>query len=165
MAQCNAESDCECILFGLVDNVYTCELFSVPASSIPPVTGLVAYDIACTSVPSIVPTASNPTGVQQPTDNTGTGASNAQPASNVSGAKKSSAATAGNPTAGVKQTRQNIVTGATHANPQNGIPAVGQAPLETLPKIGSLDACLAACKGNPACISYTFASGICILYA
>ncbi|KIM95760.1 hypothetical protein OIDMADRAFT_33843 [Oidiodendron maius Zn] len=164
VAQCSAYSGCECVLFGFVNNVYTCELFSVPASSIPPITDLVAYDIGCTNVPSIIPTASNPTGVQQPTDNVGTGASNANPVSSNSGAKKSSAPTAGNPT-GVKQTRQNIVTGATHANPQNGIPAAGQAPLATIPKIGSLDACLAACKGNPACISYTFATGICILYA
>ena len=141
MAQCNAESDCECILFGLVDNVYTCELFSVPASSIPPVTGLVAYDIACTSVPSIVPTASNPTGVQQPTDNTG---------------KRAAPAKANNPP---------VVTGATHASPKNGIPKTGQAPLESPKNIGSLDACLASCKGNPACISYTFISGVCNLYA
>ncbi|PMD53811.1 uncharacterized protein K444DRAFT_699337 [Hyaloscypha bicolor E] len=127
LAQCQAHTGCECFLFGFVNNVYTCELFSVPASAIPPAIDLVAYDIDCSNVPTVVPTASNPTGVNQK--------------------------------------RQNIVSGATHDNPQNGIPAAGQAPLTTPNNIGSLDACLAACRGNPACIAYTFISGVCNLYA
>jgi hypothetical protein len=127
LAQCTTYSGCESFLFGFINNVYICELFTVLTSSIPPVTDLVAYDIACTNVPNVVPTASNPTSV--------------------------------------KQKRQTIVTGATHANPKNGIPAVSQAPLATPSNIGSLDACLAACNGNPACISYTFISGVCNLYS
>ncbi|KAH8598584.1 hypothetical protein B0O99DRAFT_615448 [Bisporella sp. PMI_857] len=126
-AQCTAQSGCESFLFGFVNNVYICKLFSVPSSALPPVTNLVAYDITCPNVPSVVPTESNPTGV--------------------------------------KQKRQNIVTGATHASPKNGIPAAGQAPLATPGNIGSLDDCLAACRGNPACISYTFISGVCSLFA
>jgi hypothetical protein len=127
MAQCNAHSGCQSFLFGLVNNVYTCELFSVPASSLSPSTNLVAYGTGCTNVPSIVPTAKNPTGV--------------------------------------KQKRQNVVSGATHANPKDGIPAAGQAPLATPSNIANLDACLAACRGNPSCISYTFVSGVCKLFA
>ena len=153
MAQCAAKSGCECILFGLVDNVYTCELFSVPASSIPPATGLVAYNVACTDVPTTVPTTSNPT-TSNPTS--------AKPASGKNG-KRAAPAKANNGNSGASQPP--VVTGATHASPKNGIPKTGQAPLESPKNIGSLDACLASCKGNPACISYTFISGVCNLYA
>ncbi|KIM95758.1 hypothetical protein OIDMADRAFT_33841 [Oidiodendron maius Zn] len=148
MAQCAAKSDCECILFGLVDNINTCELFSVPASSIPPVTGLVAYDVACTNVPTTTPTPSNP--------------NSANPASGKGG-KRAAPAKANNGNSGT--TQPPVVTGATHASPKNGIPKTGQAPLATPKNIANLNACLAACKGNPSCISYTFISGVCNLFA
>jgi hypothetical protein len=51
--------------FGLVDNTNKCILFSVAASSLPSQTNLVAYDIGCSTFPSVVPTAANPTGVVQ----------------------------------------------------------------------------------------------------
>ncbi|KAF2026273.1 hypothetical protein EK21DRAFT_92518 [Setomelanomma holmii] len=70
LAKCNAESKCQAFIFGLVDNAIKCELFSVPAASIPrqSSTNFVAYDKACPSVPSVIPTISNPTGKGQ--DNT-----------------------------------------------------------------------------------------------
>jgi hypothetical protein len=69
-SQCNAASSCQSFCFGLIDNAIKCELFSVPAASIPKQssTNLVAYDKACSAVPSVVPTSSNPTGKAQ--DNT-----------------------------------------------------------------------------------------------
>ncbi|KFY72883.1 hypothetical protein V499_07017 [Pseudogymnoascus sp. VKM F-103] len=61
--QCKGNTACLSFLFGLVDGVDKCILYSVPASSLPPQTNLVAYDIACTSIPSVVPTAANPGGL------------------------------------------------------------------------------------------------------
>ncbi|KAH7084622.1 hypothetical protein BKA63DRAFT_497913, partial [Paraphoma chrysanthemicola] len=66
-AKCNAASNCQSFSFGLVDNTIKCELFSVPAASIPKQSSanLVVYDKACAAVPSVVPTSSNPTGKAQ----------------------------------------------------------------------------------------------------
>jgi len=52
----------------------------------------------------------------------------------------------------------------THAAPLNAIPAGAPAPIAT-PEVDDLSACLAACKGNPSCIAYTFESGVCKLFA
>ena len=64
-AKCEATSSCESFLFGLVNNAPECILYAVPASEIPVQTNanLVAYDLACTSVPAVVPTAANPKGL------------------------------------------------------------------------------------------------------
>jgi hypothetical protein len=62
-AQCQGNPACLSFLFGLVDGVDKCLLYSVPASSLPPQTNLVAYDIGCASIPSVVPTAANPGGL------------------------------------------------------------------------------------------------------
>ncbi|KAH7094268.1 hypothetical protein FB567DRAFT_585654 [Paraphoma chrysanthemicola] len=66
-AKCNATSTCQSFSFGLVDNTIKCNLFSVPASSVPKQSSanLVVYDKACAAVPSVVPTSSNPTGKAQ----------------------------------------------------------------------------------------------------
>ncbi|OBT61481.1 hypothetical protein VE03_09345 [Pseudogymnoascus sp. 23342-1-I1] len=119
--QCRGNPSCLSFLFGLVDGVDKCILYSVPASSLPPQTNLVAYDIACTSIPTVVPTAANPGGLR---------------------------------------TRQ---AQGTHANPLNEAPEGAPAPIAT-PKVDDLSACLAACKGNPSCVAYTFQSGVCKLF-
>ncbi|KFY04696.1 hypothetical protein V491_09279 [Pseudogymnoascus sp. VKM F-3775] len=62
--KCKGNPECLSFLFGLVDGEDKCILYSVPASSLPPQTNLVAYDIACTSIPSVVPTAANPGGLR-----------------------------------------------------------------------------------------------------
>jgi hypothetical protein len=51
----------------------------------------------------------------------------------------------------------------THANPVNSAPAGSPTPIAE-PAVNSLAACLAACKGNPSCIAYTFESGVCKLF-
>jgi hypothetical protein len=63
--KCEANTSCLSFLFGMVSNADECMLYSVAASSIPTQTSanLVAYDKACTSVPSVVPTISNPQGL------------------------------------------------------------------------------------------------------
>lgn len=65
--QCEANASCKSFCFGLVDNAIQCKLFSVAASVVPTQSSpnLVVYDKACPSVPSVVPTTSNPTGKKQ----------------------------------------------------------------------------------------------------
>jgi hypothetical protein len=114
----------------------------VPAASVPPQTNLVAYDIACTSIPSVVPTTANPGGLARRQVST--------PAQGAQGAQGASTG-AGSDTVG------------THANPINAVPAGSPSPIAE-PVVDDLSACLAACKGNPACIAYTFQSGVCKLF-
>jgi hypothetical protein len=63
-AQCDSNSSCQSFVFGMVDGVDKCMLFSVSAANVPKQssTNLIVYDKACTSVPAVVPTAQNPTG-------------------------------------------------------------------------------------------------------
>lgn len=63
-AACNANPSCKSLLFGLVDSAIQCQLFGVEASAIPrqESANLLAYDKACASVPTVKPTADNPTG-------------------------------------------------------------------------------------------------------
>ncbi|KAH8747435.1 hypothetical protein F5882DRAFT_370734, partial [Hyaloscypha sp. PMI_1271] len=130
-AQCKGNPACLSFLFGLVDGVDKCILYSVPSASVPPQTNLVAYDIACTSIPSVVPTAANPGGLRT---RQATGAQGSNPAQGASGTTTGS----GTQTVG------------THANPVNAIPAGSPSPIAE-PVVDNLSACLAACKGNPAC--------------
>jgi len=141
-AQCDTNTACLSFLFGMVNSVNECQLFSVAASSLPTQTStnLVAYDKACTSVPTVVPTASNPTG--KATTNTATTTTpNTKTGNN-----------------GHKRQAQ-----GTHEAPLNAQPAGNPTPIST-PAATSLDACLAQCKGNPACINYTFENNVCKLF-
>lgn len=63
-AKCDAESACLSFVFGMVDNEIQCKLFDVAGSAVPKQssTNLIVYDKACSSVPSAVPSSSNPTG-------------------------------------------------------------------------------------------------------
>ncbi|KAJ4333809.1 hypothetical protein N0V95_009334, partial [Ascochyta clinopodiicola] len=78
-AQCESNSSCKSFSFGLVDNTIQCKLYSSDASAIPKQssTNIAVYDKACSAVPSVVPTSSNPTGKKvdkkQTRDNSGPG--------------------------------------------------------------------------------------------
>ncbi|KAG9239905.1 hypothetical protein BJ878DRAFT_339255 [Calycina marina] len=109
--QCTSVASCESFMFGLVNGVYTCKLFSVPAASLPPSDNLVAYDIACSAVP------------------------------------------------------RSTIPGATTVNRKNIIPKAEKAPLTPPFATSSLDSCLAACEADVKCITYTFLSGTCKLFA
>ncbi|KFY95456.1 hypothetical protein V500_02771 [Pseudogymnoascus sp. VKM F-4518 (FW-2643)] len=190
--QCKANSECLSFLFGIADGVDKCTLYSVPASSLPPSTDLVAYDIRCSSIPSAVPTSSNPGGLARRQTHAapvnavpaGSPASLAEPV--VDDLAACLAACKGNPSCitytfesgvcklfGASTTPANSQSGnagasaaiatGTHANPINSVPAGSPAPIAT-PAVDSLDSCLAACKGNSACIAYTFESGVCKLF-
>ncbi|KAL5317067.1 hypothetical protein ACEPPN_016121 [Leptodophora sp. 'Broadleaf-Isolate-01'] len=189
-AQCKGNPACLAFLFGLVDGVDKCILYSVPAASIPPQVNLVVYDIACPSIPSVVPTPSNPGGLARrggakPAGTpVGTHANpvNAVPAGSPSpiaepvvddlsaclaACNKNPACIAYTFESGVCKlfgpTRVRRQAAGTHANPINSAPAGSPTPIAE-PAVNSLAACLAACKGNPSCIAYTFESGVCKLF-
>jgi len=117
-------------------------LYSVVAASLPAPTStnLIAYDKACSSVPTVVPTADNPRGTAPATT--------------------AGKASTGSQKAPAKTPRQ---AQGTHSNPMNAQPAGNPTPLTT-PAATDLAACLADCKGNPSCIAYTFANGVCKLF-
>lgn len=141
-------------------------LFSVAAASIPPQTNMVAYDIGCSSIPSVVPTAANPGGLAN-----GGGAANGGSQGNQhqrrqqqGGNGGAQGGATGNNNGGTTQNGANnggtnnggaTANQGTHANPMNAIPAGNPNPIST-PAATSLAACLAACQGNPACVAYTF---------
>lgn len=155
--QCKANPSCQSFLFGLSNGADQCELFSVPASSVPAQNDLVAYDIGCSSFPSIVPTASNPTGVQQQQHKRQqNGAPGGNTGANNNGGAATSNSGANNGAATANQ--------GTHANPMNAVPAGNPTPIAT-PAANSLAACLAACQGQAACVAYTFVSGTCKLFS
>lgn len=71
--QCESNSSCKSFCFGMVDNIIQCKLYSCAASAVPQQssTNLVVYDKACSAVPSVVPTSSNPTGKKVDSSNSG----------------------------------------------------------------------------------------------
>ncbi|PVH74433.1 hypothetical protein DL98DRAFT_594073 [Cadophora sp. DSE1049] len=181
--QCKANQSCQSFLFGLSNGADKCMLFSVAASSVPPQTGLVAYDIGCTSIPSVVPTAANPGGLAASNSGTakdgnagaqggaqggaqphrrqqqgGAAGGNTNNNNNNNGGAATNQNGASNNNGGTATANQ-----GTHANPLNAAPAGNPNPIST-PSAGSLAACLAACQGNAACVAYTFVSGTCKLF-
>jgi len=154
LAQCDANSSCESFLFGLVDNVIECKLFACAAANIPkqPSPDLIAYGKACPSIPAVVPTASNPTGVNvnQASNPTNGQSGNNQPGNNQSGKTQSgnnNQSGNGHP----KKTRAaSDICGQTPSGSGN------PTPLQTLPNVDSLDACLAEAKAQSGCESFEF---------
>lgn len=82
-SKCEADSSCKSFCFGMVDNTIQCKLYSCAAASVPTQssTNLVVYDKACSAVPSVVPTSSNPTGkkVDNSQSYTSSGSKTSQP--------------------------------------------------------------------------------------
>jgi hypothetical protein len=135
-AQCDANSGCLSFIFGMVDNADQCMLYSVAASALPKQTStnLVAYDKACTSVPSVVPTASNPQGLatsSSSSGNTGSTGSSNQGTTPAQGQHK----------------RANTC-GAAPTGPSNKA-----SPISTPSNIDSVAACKAQCQADTSCKS------------
>ncbi|KAH8898839.1 hypothetical protein GQ53DRAFT_836855 [Thozetella sp. PMI_491] len=66
--QCAANPSCKAFVFGLPPNAQspTCQLYAVPAAQIPSAgTNLNAFDIGCSNVPNVAPTADHPQGQRQ----------------------------------------------------------------------------------------------------
>ena len=134
-SDCDANGACLSFLFGMVDNNIKCMLYACAASNIPPPssTDLIAYDKACASVPTVTPTAANPTGA-----NTATGA-NTGSKSNPS--EKTTQA-------GNHQTRGLLARdtcGGAPSGPSNTQPISAPAGIDTLPE------CRAKCIADPSC--------------
>ncbi|XTI96033.1 hypothetical protein V2W45_1450985 [Cenococcum geophilum] len=92
LSDCDANSSCLSFLFGMVDNDIKCLLYPCAASAIPTQSSanLIAYDKACASVPTVMPTAENPTGrrelvARNTCGGAPSGPSNAQPISAPAG--------------------------------------------------------------------------------
>jgi hypothetical protein len=141
LSDCEANSSCLSFLFGMVDNDIKCLLYPCAASAIPTQssTNLIAYDKACASVPTVTPTAENPTGVNTQTgDNTQTGA------------KTGGESNPGKTTtqAGNHQTRGLVARdtcGGAPSGPSNAQPISAPAGIDTLPE------CKAKCIADPSC--------------
>ena len=134
-SSCDANSACLSFLFGMVDNNIECMLYACTASNIPPPpsTNLIAYDKACASVPTVTPTAANPTGA-----NTATGA-NTGSKSNPS----EKTTQAGNHQMRGLMARDTC--GGAPSGPSNAQPISAPAGIDTLPE------CKAKCIADPSC--------------
>ncbi len=154
-AQCEANTSCESFVFGMVNNVDECILYSVAASSVPTQssTNLVAYDKACSSVPSVVPTTSNPTGASTSgsnTSNTGsttsnTGSTTSNTGSTTSNTGSDSTSNSNSPAQGGQQKRD--ICGAAPTGPSGNANPITQQNVE------SLTDCKALAESDPSCKS------------
>ena len=148
LAQCDANSSCESFIFGLVDGVIECKLFACAAANIPKQSSpnLIAYGKACPSIPAVVPTASNPTGVNV---NQASNPSNSQPSNNQSGNKQTGKTQSGNNQSGNSQPK--TTRAASNICGQTPSGSGSPTPLQTLQNIDSLAACLAKAKAQSGC--------------
>ena len=126
-SDCDANSSCLSFLFGMVDNDIKCLLYPCAASAIPTQSSanLIAYDKACASVPTVTPTAENPTGV-----NTQTGA-NTQTGTNTGGKSNP-----GKTTTPAGNQRRELVArntcGGAPSGPSNAQPISAPAGIDTV---------------------------------
>lgn len=156
-AQCNANSSCKSFVFGFVDNAIQCKLFSSAASEIPTQSSsnLVAYDKACSDVPSVVPTSSNPTGKatssngQNSNSNGQTSNSNGQTSNSNGQASNSNSQTS---TSNGQQRPTSQKQTSTTAQTCGSKPAgnTNNQPIAT-PSATSADDCKSQCSANASC--------------
>ncbi|KAF4635522.1 hypothetical protein G7Y89_g2578 [Cudoniella acicularis] len=144
-AQCEANSGCLSFVFGMVNNADECMLYSVAAASVPTQTStnLVAYDKACTSVPSVVPTASNPTGANTGSSSSTTGSTGSSTGSNTG----STGNQGGNPA--------RLAARDTCGSAPVG-PSGNASPISTPANIDSAAACQAQCQADSSCESFEY---------
>ncbi|OCL11099.1 hypothetical protein AOQ84DRAFT_201111 [Glonium stellatum] len=158
-SDCDANSSCQSFVFGMVDNTIKCLLYACAASAIPTQTStnLIAYDKACASVPTVTPTASNPTGA-----NTGANTSSNQ---GSSGSKSSPGGTT--PTG--NRRRRELVARKTCGGAPSG--QSNAAPISTPADINTVADCKAKCAADASCQSFSFGTltsgggDVCRLYA
>lgn len=144
--KCDANPSCESFCFGLVNGDIKCELFGVPVPSLPALSSpnLLCYNKACTSVPKVVPTASDPTGTSP------------EPAT-TQGATPTTPATKNHPEN--KSQPENKNQSENKNQPRAAEQICGAAPtgtskptpIKTLYSVHSAQACAAKCKADPSC--------------
>lgn len=146
--QCDANASCKSFLFGMVNNVDQCMLYSVAASAVPAQSSinLVAYDKACTSVPAVVPTASNPTGAN-------TGSNTGASTGSNSGANPGAKAGSNTPTSSGQN--QNLSARNTCGSTPTGTnTSTSKAnPISAPSNINTAAACKAQCQADGSCKS------------
>lgn len=178
--QCEADSSCKSFCFGLVDNAIQCKLYSCTASAVPQQssTNFVVYDKACSAVPSVIPTSSNPTGKNvdnsQTQSNTNSGSKTSEQqaqetkqtdASKTSGQKatesKQAQASNGN-SYGTQKESSNTNTQKESSLSKFSASTCGTKPSASTnnqpistPTVTSEDACKAKCQANSSCKSFT----------
>ncbi|KAJ4377445.1 hypothetical protein N0V83_000270 [Neocucurbitaria cava] len=159
--QCDANTSCQSFCFGLIDNVIQCKLYSVSAASIPKQssTNLVAYDKACSAVPSVVPTASNPTGKQVDSSSSSSGSKTTEQQGKESQKADSSKTTEQQATESKvtqKVNKKSTTNKQTSANTCGSKPAANTSnqPIST-PTVSSEDACKTKCQADSSCKSFT----------
>ena len=159
-ASCEANDSCLSFVFGMVNNDDECMLFSVAAADVPAQSSqnLIVFDKACTDVPKVVPTTSNPTGANTgstsasgsgsgSTSGSGTGATTPKPATNAgSGSTAQGAKPAGHKLA-VRSQCGGAPKGPTNKN---------VAPISTPANMNTMAECQAACKKDTSCKSFEF---------
>lgn len=149
---CNTNNQCQSFVFGMVDNTIKCMLYSVPASQVPKQSSqnLVAYDKACSSVPAVTPTSSNPTGANtsQGTTQNGSGSGNGN--GNQQSQQGQQGQQDGSTPAGQKLTIRDTC-GATPAGSN-----ANQAPLSQPVNVESATDCRTKCQADANCKSFEF---------
>jgi hypothetical protein len=139
-AQCEANASCQSFVFGMVSNADQCILYSVAAASVPTQSStiLVVFDKACTSVPAVVPTSSNPTGAN--TGSTSTSNTGSTTTSNQNQNSEKPARLTVRDTCGLAP-----------------VALSGNAtPISTPANISSAADCKAQCQANSSCKSFEF---------
>ena len=159
-AACEADTSCEAFVCGFVSSAPVCILYAVPASSVPPQSNsnLLAYDLACSSVPTGTLTASNPAGTNTANTGADTGAGTGAGTGADTGASTKPGAALTN--ASPLVTRD--VCGSAPSGP------TGATPLAKPSGITTPAACQAACEADTSCEAFVcgFVSSapVCILY-
>jgi hypothetical protein len=145
--QCDANTSCMSFVFGMLNNADQCMLFSVAAASIPKQasTNLVVYDKACTAVPSVIPTTSNPQGFA--TGSTSSGSTGNTGSTGSTGPTDSSSSAGPNDGAAPAHKRANTC-GAAPTGPFDSA-----SPISTPANINSVAACKAQCSADSSCKS------------
>jgi hypothetical protein len=147
-ASCEANNSCLSFVFGMVNNDVECMLFSVAAADVPAQSSqnLIVFDKACTDVPKVVPTTSNPTGANTGSTS-GTGATTPKTATNAG---------SGSTTNGVKPAGHKLAVRSQCGGAPTGPSSNNVAPISTPANINTMAACQAACKENTSCKSCEF---------
>jgi hypothetical protein len=152
-AQCQADNTCLSFLFGLVNNVDECMLFSCAADLIPKQssTNLIAYDKACTSVPAVVPTAENPTGSASSSNTGGSTTPAPSPAASPAASADPKAGSKSTVGSGSPKLAARDICGKAPTGPTGNA-----SPIATPANIDSVDACQAQCLADASCEWYDF---------
>ncbi|KIM94418.1 hypothetical protein OIDMADRAFT_60745 [Oidiodendron maius Zn] len=156
-ASCEATNSCLSFVFGMVNNDVECMLFSVAAANVPAQSSqdLIVFDKACTDVPKVVPTTSNPTGANTGSTS-GTGATGSTPGTGATTPKPATNAGSGSTNNGAKPAGHKLAVRSQCGGAPTGPSNNKVSPISTPANVNTMAACQAACKKNTSCKSFEF---------